>query len=74
MAVYADAAYFDRHIFRLFHDILDDYPATDYNLRKTTAKRKIATLYLLLHWKRLVTRPCLDIKRHFAWMNRYFDL
>jgi hypothetical protein len=73
LVVYADAAYFDRRFFRVVHDILGAHPAVDYNLRRA-GKRKLATLFFLDQWRRLVIRPRSDIERHFAWMKRYFGL
>jgi hypothetical protein len=73
LVVYADAAYFDRRTFRIIHDFLGAHPAVDYNLRRS-GKRKIATLFFLGQWRRLVIIPRSDIERHFAWMKRYFGL
>ena len=73
LVVYADAAYFDRRMFRVVHDILGAYPAIHYNLRKA-GKKKLATLEFLEQWQRLVTAPRTAIERHFAWMKRYFGL
>lgn len=73
LVVYADAAYFDRRMFRVVHDLLGAYPAIHYNLRKA-GKKKLATLEFLEQWQRLVTSPRTAIERHFAWMKRYFGL
>lgn len=73
LVVYADAAYFDRRFFRVVHDILGAHPAVDYNVRRA-GKRKLATLFFLGQWRRLVIRPRSAIERHFAWMKRYFGL
>lgn len=72
LVVYADAGYADRRFFRVIRH-LGAYPAVDYNLRKA-GKRKLATLFFIRQWKRLVIRPRSDIERHFAWMKRYFGL
>jgi hypothetical protein len=71
--VYADAAYFDRRMFKVVHDILHAHPAIHYNLRRS-GKRKLATLFFLEQWQRLVIAPRTAIERHFAWMKRYFGL
>jgi len=71
--VYADAAYFDRRMFRVVHDILHAHPAIHYTLRRQ-GKRKLATLFFLDQWQRLVTAPRTAIERHFAWAKRYFGL
>jgi hypothetical protein len=73
LVVYADAAYFDSRMFKVVHDILGAYPAIHYNLRRA-GKRKLATLFFLDQWQRLVTSPRTAIERHFAWMKRYFGL
>ncbi len=73
LVVYADAAYFDRRFFHIVQEILGAHPAVDYNLRRA-GKRKLATLFFLGQWRRLVTTPRSDIERHFAWMKRYFGL
>ena len=73
LVVYADAAYFDRRFFWVVFDILGAHAAVDYNLRRA-GKRKLATLFFLRQWKRLVIWPRSDIERHFAWMKRYFGL
>jgi hypothetical protein len=73
LVVYADAAYFDHRMFRVVHDILGAHPSVDYNLRRA-GKRKLATLFFLGQWRRLVIVPRSDIERHFAWMKRYFGL
>lgn len=73
LVVYADAAYFDKRMFRVVHDILGAYPAIHYNLRKA-GKQKLATLEFLEQWQRLVTTPRTAIERHFAWLKRYFGL
>jgi hypothetical protein len=73
LVVYADAAYFDRRMFRVIHDLLGAHPAIHYNLRKA-GKKKLATLEFLEQWQRLVTAPRTAIERHFAWMKRYFGL
>lgn len=71
--VYADAAYFDGRMFKVVHDILHAHPAIHYNLRRS-GKRKLATLFFLEQWQRLVIAPRTAIERHFAWMKRYFGL
>lgn len=73
LVVYADAAYFDGRMFKVVHDILHAHPAIHYNLRRA-GKRKLATLFFLEQWQRLVTAPRTAIERHFAWMKRYFGL
>jgi hypothetical protein len=73
LVVYADAAYFDRRFFRVVQEILGAHAAVDYNLRRA-GKRKLATLFFLGQWHRLVITPRSDIERHFAWMKRYFGL
>jgi len=73
LVVYADAAYFDKRMFHIVHDILGAYPAIHYNLRKA-GKKKLATLNFLEQWQRLVTAPRTAIERHFAWLKRYFGL
>jgi hypothetical protein len=73
LVVYADAAYFDRRMFHVVHDILGAHPAIHYNLRKA-GKRKLATLFFCEQWRRLVIFPRTAIERHFAWMKRYFGL
>jgi hypothetical protein len=73
LVVYADAAYFDWRFLRIVHDFLGAHPAVDYNLRRA-GKRKLATLFFLGQWRRLVITPRSDIERHFAWMKRYFGL
>lgn len=73
LVVYADAGYFDWRFFRVVHDILGAHANVDYNLRRA-GKRKLATLFFLRQWRRLVIRPRSDIERHFAWMKRYFGL
>lgn len=73
LIVYADAAYFDRRMFWVIHDILGAHPAVNYNVRRA-GKRKLATLFFLGQWRRLVITPRSDIERHFAWMKRYFGL
>ena len=73
LVVYADAGYFDRRFFRVVQEILRAHPAVDYNLRRA-GKRKLATLFFLEQWRRLVIIPRSDIERHFAWMKRYFGL
>lgn len=73
LVVYADAAYFDGKMFKVVHDLLHAHPAIHYNLRRT-GKRKLATLFFLEQWQRLVIAPRTAIERHFAWMKRYFGL
>lgn len=73
LVVYADAAYFDRRMFQVVHDILGASPGIDFNLRKA-GKKKLATLEFLAQWQRLITAPRTAIERHFAWMKRYFGL
>lgn len=73
LVVYADAAYFDRRMFRILHDILGAHPGVDYNVRRA-GKHQLATLFFLGQWRRLVIIPRSDIERHFAWMKRYFGL
>lgn len=73
LVVYADAAYFDRRMFRVVQDILGAHPAVDYNVRRA-GKHQLATLFFLRQWRRMVIRPRSDIERHFAWMKRYFGL
>jgi hypothetical protein len=73
LIVYADAAYFDGKMFKVVHDILHAHPAIHYNLRRS-GKRKLATLFFLEQWQRLVIAPRTAIERHFAWMKRYFGL
>ena len=73
LVVYADAAYFDRRMFQVVHDILGAYPGIDFNLRKA-GKKKLATLEFLNQWQSLVTTPRTAIERHFAWLKRYFRL
>jgi hypothetical protein len=73
LVVYADAAYFDRRFFRVVQEILGAHAAVDYNVRRA-GKRKLATLFFLGQWHRLVITPRSDIERHFAWMKRYFGL
>ena len=71
--VYADAAYFDSRMFRVVHDFFRAHPAINYNLRKA-GKTKLATLFFLKQWWRLVIAPRTGIERHFAWTKRYFGL
>ena len=73
LVVYADAAYFDRRMFRVVQEILGAHPAVDYNVRRK-GKRQLATLFFLGQWRRLVITPRSNIERHFAWMKRYFGL
>lgn len=73
LIVYADAAYCDGKMFRVVQNILHAHPAIHYNLRRQ-GKRKLATLFFLEQWQRLVTAPRTAIERHFAWMKRYFGL
>lgn len=73
LVVYADAAYYDWRMFRVIHDFLGAHPAVNYNVRRS-GKRKLATLFFLEQWWRLVIRPRTAIERHFAWMKRYFGL
>jgi hypothetical protein len=73
LVVYADAAYFDWRMFKVIHDILGAHPAVNYNVRRS-GKRKLATLFFLEQWWRLVIIPRTAIERHFAWMKRYFGL
>lgn len=73
LIVYADAAYFDGRMFKVVQDILHAHPAIHYNLRRS-GKRKLATLFFLEQWQRLVIAPRTAIERHFAWMKRYFGL
>jgi hypothetical protein len=71
--VYADAGYFDWRFLRVVQEILGAHAAVDYNLRRA-GKRKLASLFFLEQWRRLVITPRSDIERHFAWMKRYFGL
>jgi len=73
LVVYADAAYFDWRMFKVVHDILNAHPAVNYNVRRS-GKRKLATMFFLEQWWRLVIIPRTAIERHFAWMKRYFGL
>jgi Transposase DDE domain len=73
LVVYVDAAYFDKRMFWVVHEVLGAHPAIHYNLRKA-GKKKLATLDFLDQWQRLVTAPRTAIERHFAWMKRYFGL
>lgn len=73
LVVYADAGYYDWKMFRVIHDILGAHPAVNYNVRRA-GKRKLATLFFLEQWWRLVIAPRTAIERHFAWMKRYFGL
>lgn len=73
LVVYADAAYFDRRMFRVVHDILGAHPAIQYNLRKA-GKKKLVTSFFAEQWRRLVTTPRTAIERHFGWLKRYFGL
>jgi hypothetical protein len=73
LVVYADAAYFDRRMFRVVHGILGAHPAIHYNVRKA-GKHKLATLFFREQWQRLVIAPRTAIERHFAWMKHYFGL
>jgi hypothetical protein len=73
LVVYADAAYFDGRMFQVVQDILHAHPAVNFNLRRA-GKRKLATLFFLEQWQRLVIAPRNAIERHFAWMKRYFGL
>jgi hypothetical protein len=73
LVVYADAGYFDWRFLRVVHEFLRAHAAVDYNPRRS-GKRKLATLFFLGQWRRLVTTPRSDIERHFAWMKRYFGL
>jgi len=73
LVVYADAAYFDKRMFWVVHEVLGAHPAIHYNLRKA-GKKKLATLDFLDQWQRLVTTPRTAVERHFAWMKRYFGL
>jgi hypothetical protein len=73
LVVYADSAYPDHRFYRVVHDFLHAHPAVNYNLRRA-GKRKLATLFFLEQWKRLVIDPRSDIERHFAWAKRYFGL
>lgn len=73
LVVYADAGYYDWRMFKVIHDILGAHPAVNYNVRRS-GKRKLATLFFLEQWRRLVINPRTAIERHFAWMKRYFGL
>jgi hypothetical protein len=73
LVVYADAAYFDRRMFWVVHDILGAHPAIHYNLRKA-GKKKLVTRFFAEQWRRLVASPRSAIERHFAWLKRYFGL
>ena len=73
LVVYADAAYFDRRFFRVVQEILGAHAAVDYTVHRA-GKRKLATLFFLGQWRRLVITPRSAIERHFAWMKRYFGL
>lgn len=73
LVVYADAGYFDWRFLRVVHEFLRAHAAVDYNPRRS-GKRKLATLFFLEQWRRLVIIPRSDIERHFAWMKRYFGL
>jgi hypothetical protein len=73
LVVYADAGYFDWRFLRVVGEILGAHAAVDYNPRRS-GKRKLATLFFLGQWRRLVITPRSDIERHFAWMKRYFGL
>lgn len=73
LVVYADAAYFDRRMFRVVQDILGAHPAIQYNLRKA-GKKKLVTAFFAEQWRRLVTAPRTAMERHFGWMKRYFGL
>lgn len=73
LVVYADAGYYDWRMFKVIHDILSAHPAVNYNVRRS-GKRKLATLFFLEQWWRLVIVPRTAIERHFAWMKRYFGL
>jgi hypothetical protein len=73
LVVYADAGYFDWRFLRVVQEILGAHAAVDYNLRRA-GKRKLATLFFLGQWRRLIITPRSDIERHFAWMKRYFGL
>lgn len=73
LVVYADAGYFDWRFLRVVSEILGAHAAVDYNLRRA-GKRKLANLFFLGQWRRLVIIPRSDIERHFAWMKRYFGL
>jgi hypothetical protein len=73
LVVYADSAYFDWRMFKVVHDFLHAHPAINYNLRRA-GKRKLATLFFLEQWQRLVINPRTAIERHFAWLKRYFGL
>ena len=73
LVVYADAGYDNWRMFKVIHDILGAHPAVNYNFRRT-GKRKLATLFFLEQWWRLVIIPRTAIERHFAWMKRYFGL
>lgn len=72
LVVYADAGYFERRLFWVCQ-FLGAHPAINYNLRRA-GKRKIATLFFLHQWHRLVVVPRKAIERHFAWVKRYFGL
>lgn len=73
LVVYADAGYYDWRMFKVIHDILGAHPAVNYNVRRS-GKRKLATLFFIHQWRRLVIFPRTAIERHFAWMKRYFGL
>jgi hypothetical protein len=73
LVVYADAGYFERRTFWVIQNILHAHPAINYNLRRA-GKRKLATLFFLEQWHRLVIVPRKAIERHFAWAKRYFGL
>jgi hypothetical protein len=73
LVVYADAGYFDWRFLRVVGEILGAHAAVDYNPRRS-GKRKLATLFFLGQWRRLVISPRSDIEWHFAWMKRYFGL
>jgi hypothetical protein len=73
LVVYADAGYCDWRMFKVTHDILGAHPAVNYNVRRA-GKRKLATLFFLEQWHRLVLNPRTAIERHFTWMKRYFGL
>jgi hypothetical protein len=65
LVVYADAAYFNRNMFRVVQDILGAHPAIQYNLRKA-GKKKLVTGFFAEQWRRLATAPRTAIERHFG--------
>ena len=71
--VYADAGYYETKVLRFIVQVLQAWPAVDYNPRRR-GKRALATLTFIWAWRRGVLWPRRAIERHFAFAKRYFGL